>query len=53
MGVLSGALTSQAGMAADKDYRTYDVLPGFETLRRFLEECRTPDATLRAQSPQR
>lgn len=47
MGVLSGALSGQAGMVADKDYRTYDALPGFETLRRFLEDCRTADATLR------
>lgn len=45
MGVLSGALTSQAGMATDKDYRTYDALPGFEAVCRFLEECRTADAT--------
>ncbi len=53
MGVLSGVLTSQAGMAADKNYRTYDALPGFETLRRFLEDCGTPDATLRRTPPPR
>jgi glycosyltransferase involved in cell wall biosynthesis len=45
MGVLSGTLASEAEMAAAKDYRTYDALPGHEPLRRFLAAMTSAGST--------
>jgi len=41
MGVIAGVIASRNGEAGAKDYRKYDLLPGFDALQQFLEEVRT------------
>ena len=41
-GVIAGRLAARHGEAAAKDYRTYAALPGFEPLRRVLDELANP-----------
>ncbi len=41
-GIIAGTLTSRHGEAGAKDFRTYAAHPGFQPLRRFLEELGQP-----------
>ena len=45
MGIIAGVLASQNGEPNAKDYRTYEALPGLDTLRQFLREVTAADAT--------
>jgi hypothetical protein len=40
MGVLAGALADATTLGREKDYQTYDRMPGFDGLREFVEEIR-------------
>jgi hypothetical protein len=43
MGLIAGRLADRGVVEGEKDYRTYDKLPGFEAFRRYLDEVHGRD----------
>ena len=40
MGLIAGRLSDHTAPAGEKDFRRYDSVPGFDSIRRFLEQTR-------------